>query len=189
MDAIEVPTMDEDPEAEYQDAFMAEFARPDEFGDGGNGKVVTEELPPVTVEAEEGANKSLRAVRYWRAEARKVAFQAQTEVDRIKAWEERELARLDRRIAWHEEGLRAFLWGTGKKTLKLAFGTLKRTAGRDRVVVEDAPAFLQAAGPDLVRVKTDPDKAAILRHIKATGEIPEGCDLVQGEDTFKATTD
>ena len=149
-----------------------------------------EEAQALEVIHTEDAERHLRAIRHWRAEREAIVSHAEGEMQRIQSWMESETAKIDRRIEWHEGGLVAYLMASGKKTVKLVYGTLKRIAGRERVEFWDELYFLAWANQDpsrqkFVRVKCEPDKRAILDHIKKTGEIPEYCKLVTGEDTYK----
>jgi hypothetical protein len=54
--------------------------------------------------------------------------------------------------------------------------------------VEDEEAFIERhRGTDLVRVKEEVAKSAIAKHIKTTGEVPEGVEMERAEDTFSIT--
>jgi hypothetical protein len=134
----------------------------------------------------------LRSLSYWRYEIAQIRAHADKERERIALWEREQIAKIAPKIRWHENGLRAFLESAGKKTLKLIHGTLKRIAGRSRVEVQDFEEFKkwnEANDYFMLRVKTEPDKVAVAAHVKATGEIPDGCDLVTGEDSFKIETE
>ncbi len=74
-----------------------------------------------------------------------------------------------------------------RKTIKLPAGELQARKGPDSVEITDLGRFLdaQADGSPLVRVKREPDKPAVLRHVKDTGELPEGVTYVEGEVAFK----
>lgn len=152
---------------------------------------VSEMPPPVNSGSDvETTNKSLRAVAYWRAEKDAIRAQAKAEIERIQRWAQAETERIDRRISWHERGLFELLKSTGKKSMKYAYGTLKWIVGRERVEVEDKDAFLNWARScesrkHLIRVKEEPDKVAIGKFVKDTGEIPDGVDLVTGDDNIK----
>ena len=57
--------------------------------------------------------------------------------------------------------------------------------------VTDEETFLSHASMDLIREQTlrQPNKKAVLAHIRQTGEIPAGIDLVCGDDTIKIETE
>lgn len=147
-----------------------------------------DDTPIVNVGDNHQAEAHLRALGHWRYEVEQINAHAKKEIDRINEWRDEEVAKLQKKIAWHESGLIAFLQVQGKKTIKLINGTLKRIKGRDRVDVLDADALTKWAesnGANLLRVKVEPDKKAIMDHIKNTGELPDGVDVVTGEDSFK----
>ncbi|MBT4503526.1 MAG: hypothetical protein HOC74_37690, partial [Gemmatimonadetes bacterium] len=88
-------------------------------------------------------------------------------------------------------GQQGFLWKTGKKSVSLVHGTIRKIKGRERIEITDEEAFLTTAPLHLVneQLLRKPDKKAILAHIKETGEIPEGTDLIRGEDTIQIQTE
>ena len=65
-------------------------------------------------------------------------------------------------------------------------GSFKRTKGRESIVVEDDASLPEQF--TVTKTTVNPDKKALLAHIKETGEIPDGVDLVCGEDSYKITT-
>ena len=141
--------------------------------------------PPPDIADETRAEDHLRSLAYWVQKDTEIRSHAQAEVDKIMAWEARELAITQRRIDWHELGLIAWLKAKGAKSIKLIGGTLKKVPGRDKVEIETPEIWCMQAAPEFVRIKREPDKIAIMAHFKSTGEIPDGCDLVTGEDTYK----
>lgn len=146
-----------------------------------------EPVPP----SQDRAEEHLRVLAYWQRQRAERAFHAQEQQDRIALWLERELERIDRKTAWHEQALQGFLWQTGKKSVRLIHGAIRRVKGRERVEVTDEEIFLSHASMDLIREQTlrQPDKKAILAHIRQTGDIPAGIDLVCGDDTIKIETE
>ena len=82
-----------------------------------------------------------------------------------------------------------YLSESGEKRIILANATLSTSQGRQSVTITDQVKledWCAAAGnPDLIRLKKDPDKTAIMAHIKATGEEPEGVSLIRGDDAFR----
>ena len=133
------------------------------------------------------AERSLVALGLWREEESWVKAHAKKEIERIKLWEEIELKRVHKRIGFHELGLFTYLKALKKKSVKLINGTLRSVAGRETVQILDAEKFCEAY-PELATMKTTltPNKNEILKHIKATGEIPEHVDLVKSNTSYKA---
>ena len=153
-------------------------------------------MPPVSIADQNQAESHLRALDAWRAQAWQIAEHATREIERAQRWRAEELRKVAPRIEYHESALTAYVQqatepGKGK-TIRLVNGTLKRVAGRDRVEVSDECA-LEAWGAAndvrIMRVKVEPDKTAIAKHIRDTGELPDGVDVVTGEDTFKIETE
>ena len=147
--------------------------------------------PAPTVSSYDQAERHLHAVARLRRERDAVEAHAQLLRERIDRLERRLLADLERKEAWHQQGLWAFLVNSGRRSLELVNGKLKLVKGRERVEVADPEQFVANADPELVRRKLilEPDKRAILARIHTTGEIPEGTELVQGDDSFKVETE
>jgi len=70
--------------------------------------------------------------------------------------------------------------------VRLINGTIKRIAPRLSIEITDESKI-----PEKYIRRTEkisPDKKAILDHVKETGEIIDGADLVEGEESWKITT-
>lgn len=143
------------------------------------------------VDSLERAEDHLRFLGYWRGEEEDRIAHAAREIEKIQTWLERELETVHRKISWHERGLQGFLWQTGKKSVRLVHGTIRKIKGRERIEIIDEEVFLTAAPVHLVheQLLRRPDKKAILSHIKETGDLPEGTDLIRGEDTIQIKTE
>lgn len=92
----------------------------------------------------------------------------------------------ERKLAWLKTALHAHYVNSGEKKLQYPDGALSMRKGSERVEIENEVVFTNTHKLPFVRevYTRTPDKAAIKKHIKTTGEIPEGADLVRGEDTF-----
>ena len=139
------------------------------------------------VQDEATVERYLRAVRYYRQEAQRVLDAAQAERERVAAWEERHLRAAQRSLDYLEMVLRHFSEATGRARRTSPNGTLAWRRQPERVEIADPAAF--CANPEneaegFVRVRKEPDRAAIKTAIKARGILPEGADLVRGEDKF-----
>ena len=154
------------------------------------------EIQPAAIQDEMAAERHLKAMSYYEHEATWIRQHAAAHRARIDAWEQARIRPITGRLAWHEAGLKAFLTTSGKKAIKLAYGSMKWMKGRERVEILDQGAFEtwvrgaefdRARWDAFVRTKTtyEPIKAAIKAHIETTGEVPNGVDLVTGDETFK----
>jgi hypothetical protein len=148
-------------------------------------------IPPAFVPDDSIAEDTLRWLAYWYAERELVQTMAARERLRIDTLERAQLERIERRIAWHEGGLRAFLAALGKRAWKGLRGSVSLRAGRERVEVADETAFYSWAVQQPVDtyntlVKTTPSKSGIAAWIKGegAGEVPPGVELVRGDDTL-----
>lgn len=131
-------------------------------------------------------SRYLRAHRWYRGEADRVRAAAKTERERIDGWERSRLRRAEGALAWIEHMIGLYLAHVGQRKVDLPAGSASWRKGRERVEVPDPEAFCELHGDDseLVCVKREPDKRAILEHAKATGEIPQGADVIRGADTL-----
>uniref|UniRef100_A0A6M3LLT9 Putative host-nuclease inhibitor protein n=1 Tax=viral metagenome TaxID=1070528 RepID=A0A6M3LLT9_9ZZZZ len=138
-------------------------------------------------EAEDEATieRYLRAYRYYQAEASRIQAAAQAERNRIDAWELKKLAHPTRASEFLTFRLRQFSEAIGKSTRISPNGSLSWRRQPEHVEIADTDAFIAAhRGTGFVRVKEEVDKSAIKAAVKATGELPEGAELVRGEDKF-----
>ena len=140
------------------------------------------------IEGQGQAEDHLKTLAYHHGELEAIKAHAAEQHAKIAGWEAHEIEKVQRRITWHQNGLQAFLWNTGLKTLNLIHGTLKRNAARESVIItdEDALRLWAASHPQEVLrpVKPAPDKKAILALVKSTGELPDGVEIEKGEDSF-----
>ena len=159
----------------------------------------------ITADLEVGdAENHLRAMAWHQAEIDEVDAHADAEIAKIEAWRERRHRQPNRKIKWHEYSVKAWArrWfrDNGKSKLDLAYGTVRRTKGRESIKVHSEQALdewtlsLRDGKPldkrymDMVwRYSKKPDLAGIKKYIQETGEIPSGADLVDGEDSFTVT--
>ena len=164
------------------DTLDEDFPVPSFEGPGG-------EIQAAVIQDEMAAERHLKAISWYQHEAKRVRDHAAAHRARIDAWEQARLRPMLGRIVWHEGGLRAFLARSGKKALKLAYGSFRWVSGRESVEIVDDVLFqgwacLAAEG--CIRVKREADKVAVKTWIKEHGgELPPGVDLKTEEATFK----
>ena len=138
---------------------------------------------------------SLKHLAYWRAEMAQARAHYDIEVGKAEVWILNEEIKYKDKIAYHESVCRAHLEASGKKTLSLINGTLKKRAGRDSIVILDekqleAWALEQGVRDQFFRTKVTvaPDKKAVMDYIKDGGELPLGIDISTAEDTYTVDT-
>jgi len=119
-----------------------------------------------------------------------ITQQAQLEVSVITEWRDKKTAEIDRQIEYLKSRLKAYLTELNVKTLELPHGILKFRKNPDRVTITDMEIFMKNAMPETVTVipeQVRPDLTKIKAHIKSTGEIPSGVELITGENNFTIT--
>jgi len=138
---------------------------------------------------EEQAERHLDWLRYRNGLIDEISQRMDAEISRLEARKAQLLSGHRQRAEYLEASLKKHLWESGKKRIDYAYGTLSRRKGREKVEVEDETAFCFKHGDDTALVATTrrPDKVGIKDHIKKTGEIPDGADLVRGDDTCTIT--
>jgi len=145
---------------------------------------------PTATDDEEQAERYLEWLRYRAGKIDEITRRMDAEIAVLEHRKEQLLKTHINRTEYLEASLKKHLWESGKKRLDYAYGTLTRRKGREKVVIEDEPAFCFKHGdtPYVATTTTrSPDKAGIKDHIKKTGEIPDGADLVRGDDTCTIT--
>lgn len=104
--------------------------------------------------------------------------QQQEKIDRFA---KRSRDRAQKKIDYHEACLMRFLEARGETSKTLINGSLRTRTGRMSVEITD-----ESLVPKEFYKTPDPkvSKVLISKHIKTTGEIPDGVDWVRGEDSF-----
>ena len=159
---------------------------PDDFTDFDNE--FESELPAPEIDRDENAEHHLRCYKWWCDEYDKIENRFDTEVARLVGRADRTLGRMQMRKQWHLSALHAYYTRKGEKRIVLANATLSSIKGRERVEIHDVDALGLYANTNqlgLVRYEPHPEKKHILAHIKKTGELPPGVDLIRGEDSFR----
>jgi phage host-nuclease inhibitor protein Gam len=153
-------------------------------------------------EAPEGAVDLLAARRHCDHAIRKIRDIAEAkrviessyhdQIGEVEAWHLQETTRLDGETERLRVAMRPLIGALveadplGKLSVELVAGRAGFRAGRDRIVVDDSAAclaWLEAEAPDLVRVKREPDLAAIKGRI-AAGERFPGVRVEKGEPSY-----
>lgn len=143
------------------------------------------------IEGASHAGGFLRAVAHYRHEREQTIAGYDAVIAEYTAARDGKAEKIDRRLAWLEGALQAHYVHSGQFKLDYPDGTMSVRKGRERVEVAN-PADFCSVHADTVYVRETishaPDKGTILAAIKAGGEIPEGADIVRGDDTFTITT-
>jgi hypothetical protein len=118
------------------------------------------------------------------AENREVA---RRRIEMIQGWEHSVNETLTKRATWLRQRVEMFAAGYdygSKKSSELPHGTFGFRAKADTLEITDqtqAVAFAEAAG---LEIKKSVNKTPLLKYFKATGEVPSGCEYVEGGDQF-----
>jgi phage host-nuclease inhibitor protein Gam len=134
------------------------------------------------------ADQMLAAVEKIETQMNDVIELAEEEIQLIEDYRKSELEKLEKKCSWLAWNLETYIRSTGDKTITLPHGQIKLRQGRQKVQVIDMDKFLRAGERlNLLRKipeSYEPDLQAIYQHIKLTGEIPPGVDVISGETKF-----
>lgn len=113
---------------------------------------------------------------------------AQAQLDQIALWLETANGKLDRQRRHLLNQCRQWLEVSGRRSASLVNGVIKLRKRPDKLEILDRDQVLSNSRfQRVIPAKVEIDKKAIRDHVKATGEIPEGVDLVPQTDQFSAT--
>ena len=134
------------------------------------------------------ADQMLAAVEKLDEQMNDVIKLADEEIALIEEYRKQELEKLDKKRSWLTFNLEGYIRSTGEKTITLPHGQIKLRQGRQKVQVIDLSKFLKIGDRlNLLRKipeSIEPDLQAIQQHIKRTGEIPVGVDVIPGATKF-----
>jgi len=138
------------------------------------------------VDGEGRAEDHLRALTYHRQRIAQIHAHAEEEIEKITLWEEQQCATIMRRCSYHRSSLETWIQAIGAKTAKLIHGTVKVVKGRRSVAILNEALIPK----DYLREKVTyaPDKKAIMAAMDDGGEVVEGTEIVEGEDTVSIKT-
>lgn len=143
-----------------------------------------------SAEDEDQAARLLHAYAYWEQQESLFEERAQREIDKAKAWLERKRRACAGARGRLSMGLQRFLEDSGARKAEFPHGTVRFEKARESVAISDEAAFCEEHGAEspFVRLKLSPDKTAIKKHAKETGELPALCDIERGPDVFRIKT-
>jgi len=104
------------------------------------------------------------------------------ELNHLNRWKDRRIGILQKQFDFFSRSLENWLAVSNRKSANLPHGNLVFRKQPPHVDILDENTVLKTGL--FVRIKRLPDMAAILKHYKATGEIPDGCDIIEPEPKF-----
>lgn len=99
------------------------------------------------------------------------------EVARVTEWLEKVNTDLERDAEWFESNLKPYALTeryNGRKSLVLPHGTIKTTAGRPKIEIENELEFLawaETSQPELIRIKKEIDKKVLNTLLTDSGDV------------------
>jgi phage host-nuclease inhibitor protein Gam len=99
------------------------------------------------------------------------------ELQRVTEWLEKVNTDLERDAEWFESNLKPYALterSNGRKSLVLPHGTVKTTAGRPKIEIQNEVEFLawaEKSEPELIRVKKEIDKKVLNALLTDSGDV------------------
>jgi hypothetical protein len=118
--------------------------------------------------------RKLAAVRRKQAENKAIHDR---EVARVTEWLEKVNTDLERDAEWFESNLKPYAFTerwNGRKSIVLPHGTIKTTAGRSKIEIENESEFFawaEVSQPELIRIKKEIDKKVLNTLLTDTGDV------------------
>ncbi len=130
---------------------------------------------------------AMRKIQERRGELDEIEAVYQRQIQQMNLWRETEQARLLRSITYFEGRLTEYHQlkldeDPTKKTIKLPNGELTCRKLPDRIEV--AETAIEGLPEQFLRVKVEPKKTELLKHIKDTGELFDGVSVIPGDLKF-----
>lgn len=143
------------------------------------------------IETKDQAAWALRKMSRIKAEQDENITTAQAEIERITSWRDEENGKLGRGISFFENLLYQYFVQLRDedpkfKTMKLPHGTLKMRAQQPEFQYDEEQllAWARLCMPDAVVVKESVSKNPVKKHIKETGEVVPGVEIVERPEKF-----
>ena len=138
------------------------------------------------------ADQLLSAIAVLEAQVDDANRLADDEIKLVEEYRTMELARLNKKISWLAWNAEQFIRSTGEKTIRLPHGIIKLRMSRERIEITDLQRFLNVKSNQrflkIIPESYQPELQAVHSHIKATGELPVGVNLIPGEVKFSYST-
>ena len=155
-----------------------------------------DEINPDPVDSNK-ADALLYCITRERGKINKINAEASDQIVAVGEWRDAIVAKHEKVIDHMTAGLQEYFSrlvadDPKLKTKSFPNGVMKLRKQQPLLHIDDKELFFMNLGDrhELARVTTkhDPDKKAIMEHIKTTGEIPEGCRLEVRNDKFSINT-
>ncbi len=146
------------------------------------------EIPPLA-DNEVEVEDHLRCIAYWRQKREERRQHGLKMVLKAKQWMEDQERLCVQREDWHKYGISCYLHVRHKTRLNLVHGNVSLIEGKERVVFSDTELehFITVAPSACVGKKFWPLKDEIMKHIKATGELLPGVEIVKGGEVLRVS--
>lgn len=147
-----------------------------------------------SIETDADASWALRMLAGYRRAQREDEATAGEDTARVARWlDERTAARAHHLefFTRHLEDYGRRQRALGRKSVDVPFGVIRTREAPARVTLVDLDRFWEFAEdhPELVRTKSAPNLAELAAYVKATGEVPPGCAVVDADVSVSVVTE
>ena len=129
------------------------------------------------------ADRILQIIAKFDCQLSEINTGAKEMITRIEDWQRARIEPIEKQKQFYCNLLRSYLVQKDRKTEKLPTGTIQLRKMPDEIVIDDSEAVM-LAGFKRETVKYSVDKTKLRNHIKQTGEIPDGADVLPQEPRF-----
>lgn len=140
-----------------------------------------------TIISETRINKFLFVIKLKESELKKCELLAQDTFTKTQSWLDSRRERIISTIEYLTRQMQNYLRTQNQKTMSLPNGSIGFRKQPDSIEITNEELFLSNAGPDLLKhipEKYQPDLNAIKKHLKLTGDLPDGVELISKGDKF-----
>lgn len=140
-----------------------------------------------TIISETRINKFLYVIKLKESELKKCELLAHDTFTKTQNWLDSRQRRIISTIEYLTNQMQNYLRTQNQKSLSLPNGSIGFRKQPDSIEITNEELFLSIAGPDMLKhipEKYQPDLNAIKKHLKLTGDLPDGVELISKGDKF-----
>ena len=146
-----------------------------------------EELPKEDQKPEVRFTRFLYKIKFIEENIQKDKKVAEDTIKEINDWFEKKRNQLEKQIEWLGNQMQNYLVIQDLKSLSLPSGKIGFRNQQDKIEIVAKELFFNKALPELLRhvpESYEPDMSKIKKHIKSTGDVPEGIEVLPQDSKF-----
>ena len=118
------------------------------------------------------------------AEIDEINESVNTQIERVKLWQESRIASIEKQKQYFLPSLHAYILSKEKKTIKLVNGSLVIRKQQDEIIIDDNEAVISDGRFIKEKVSVSIDKSKLKQYLLETGEIIDGVTVNSREPKF-----